>query len=77
MHIAYFNGPGYATNVHTFILRSCNILSFTNISLHNSSHMLNEMFVKLSILQDPNMKVCTLVAYSGLLIFSRFMPKAT
>jgi hypothetical protein len=28
---------------------------------HNSSHMLNEMFVKLSILQDPNMKMCTLV----------------
>ena len=27
---------------------------------HNSSHMLNEMFVKLSILQDPNMKMCTL-----------------
>ena len=27
---------------------------------HNSSHMLNEMFVKLSILKDPNMKMCTL-----------------
>ena len=32
---------------------------------HNSSHRLNEMFVKLSILQDPNMKMCTLVAYPG------------
>jgi hypothetical protein len=32
---------------------------------HNSSHMLNEMFVKLSILQDPNMKMCALVAYPG------------
>ena len=31
----------------------------------NSFHMLNEMFVKLSILQDPNMKICTLVAYHG------------
>jgi hypothetical protein len=30
---------------------------------HNSSHMLNEMFVKLSILQDPNMKMCTLAPY--------------
>jgi hypothetical protein len=28
-----FNGPGYATNVHIFILGCCNILSFTNISL--------------------------------------------
>jgi hypothetical protein len=42
---------------------------------HNSSHMLNEMFVKLSILQDPNMKMCTLVAYPGPLNFSRVMPK--
>ena len=30
---------------------------------HNSSHILHEMFVKLSILQDPNMKMCTLVGY--------------
>jgi hypothetical protein len=42
---------------------------------HNSSHMLNEMFVKLSILQDPNMKMCTLVPYPGPLSFSRIMPK--
>ena len=28
-----FNGPGYNTNVHIFILGSRNILSFTNISL--------------------------------------------
>ena len=27
------NGPVYGTNVHIFILGSCNILSFTNISL--------------------------------------------
>jgi hypothetical protein len=27
------NGLGYGTNVHIFILGSCNILSFTNISL--------------------------------------------
>jgi len=27
--------------------------------------MLNEMFVKLSILRDPNMKMCTLVVYPG------------
>jgi hypothetical protein len=42
---------------------------------HNSSHMLNEMFVKLSILQDPNMKMCTLVPYPHPLSFSRVMPK--
>jgi hypothetical protein len=42
---------------------------------HNSSYMLNEMFVKLSILQDPNMKMCTLVPYPGPLNFSRVMPK--
>ena len=43
---------------------------------HNSSHMLNEMFVKLSILQDPNMKMCTLIVpYPGPLSFSRVMPK--
>jgi hypothetical protein len=30
---------------------------------HNSSHMLNEMYMKLSILQDPNMKMCTIVPY--------------
>jgi hypothetical protein len=32
---------------------------------HNSSHMLNEMFVKLSILRELNMKMCTLVVYRG------------
>ena len=42
---------------------------------HNSSHMLNEMFVKLSILQDPNMKMYTLVPYPGPLSFSKVMPK--
>ena len=42
---------------------------------HNSSHMLNEMFVKLRILQDPNMTMCTLVPYPGPLSFSRVMPK--
>jgi hypothetical protein len=42
---------------------------------HNSSHMLNEMFVILRILQDPNMKMCTLVPYPGPLSFSRVMPK--
>jgi hypothetical protein len=42
---------------------------------HNSSHMLNEMFGKLSILQDPNMKMCTLVVYPGPLSFSKVMPK--
>ena len=43
---------------------------------HNSSHMLKEMFVKLSILQDHNMKMCTLVPYpAGPLSFSRVMPK--
>ena len=31
--IEKLNGPGYGTNVHIFILGSCNILSFTNISL--------------------------------------------
>jgi hypothetical protein len=41
---------------------------------HNSSHMLNEMFVKLSILREPNMKMCTLVVYPGPLSFSRVMP---
>ena len=40
---------------------------------HNSSHMLNEMFVKLIILQDPNMKMCTLVAYPGPSSFPRNM----
>jgi hypothetical protein len=42
---------------------------------HNSSHMLNEMFVKLSILQHPNMKMCILVAYPDPLNFSRVIPK--
>jgi hypothetical protein len=42
---------------------------------HNSSHMLNELFAKLSILQDPNMKMCTIVPYPGPLSFSRVMPK--
>ena len=41
----------------------------------NSSHMLNQMFVKLSILQDPNMKMGTLVPYPRPLNFSRVMPK--
>ena len=31
---------------------------------HNSSHMLNEMFVQLSILREPNMKMCSLVVSS-------------
>ena len=42
---------------------------------HHNSHILNEMLMKLSILQDPNMKMCTLVAYPGPLNFSRVMPK--
>jgi hypothetical protein len=42
---------------------------------YNSSHMLNEMFVKFIILQDLNMKMCTLVPYPGPLSFSRVMPK--
>ena len=43
---------------------------------HNSSHMLNEMFVKLSILQDPNMKMYTLVAYIPVhWIFLELCPK--
>ena len=42
---------------------------------HNSSHMLNEMFVKLSLLQDPNMKMCTLVAYPVHWIFLELCPK--
>jgi hypothetical protein len=43
---------------------------------HNSSHMLNEMFMKLSVLREPNMKMCTLVVhvYPGPLSFSRVMP---
>ena len=35
--------------------------------------MLNEMFVKLSILPDPNMKMCTLVVYPGPSSFPRIM----
>jgi hypothetical protein len=98
-------GLRYPTNVHIFILGSCNVHSFMNFWLimwenlrwqnaywivskflspnltrwscffglkhfetihhvlchHNSSHMLNEMFVKLSILRESNMKMCTLV----------------
>ena len=36
--------------------------------------MLNEMFVKLSILRDPNMKMCTLVVYPGPLRFPELCP---
>jgi hypothetical protein len=35
--------------------------------------MLNEMFVKLSMLRDPNMKMCTLVVYPGPSSFPRIM----
>ena len=42
---------------------------------HHSSHMLNQMFAKLSLLQDPNMKMGTLVPYLRPLRFSRVMPK--
>jgi hypothetical protein len=42
---------------------------------HNSSHMLNQMFVKLSILQDPNMKMGTLVPYPRPLSFLELCPK--
>ena len=44
---------------------------------HYSSHMLNEMFVKLGILQDPNMKMGTLVLvpYPDPFSFSIVMPK--
>jgi hypothetical protein len=37
--------------------------------------MLNEMFAKLSILRDPNMKMCTLVVYPSPLNFSRVLGK--
>jgi hypothetical protein len=43
---------------------------------HNSSHMLNQMFVKLSMLQDPNMKISLFfLPYPRPLSFSRVMPK--
>jgi hypothetical protein len=41
---------------------------------HNSSHMLNEMFVKLSILREPNMKMCTLVVILVHWVFPELCP---
>ena len=35
--------------------------------------MINQKFMKLCTLQDPNMKMCTLVVYSGPSSFPRIM----
>jgi hypothetical protein len=53
-------------------LHNCTLES-KDVQVH-SSHMLNEMFVKLSKLREPNMKMCTLVVYPGPLSFFRVMP---
>jgi hypothetical protein len=37
------------------------------------SYMINQKFMKLCTLQDPNMKMCTLVVYPGPLSFPRIM----
>ena len=44
---------------------------------HNSSHMLNEMFVKFSMLQDPNMKMCTFSRKANSLMASLVKPRVT
>jgi hypothetical protein len=38
------------------------------------SYMINQKFMKLSALQDPNMKMCTLVRYPSPLSFTPVMP---
>ena len=39
----------------------------------NFSYMINQKFMKLCTLQDPNMKMCTLVVYPGTSSFHRIM----
>jgi hypothetical protein len=41
------------------------------------SYMVNQKFMKLCTLQDPNMKMCTLVGYPGPLSFTPVMPPET
>ena len=41
---------------------------------HKFSYMINQKFMKLYALQNPNMKMCTLVAYPGPLSFIPVMP---
>ena len=38
------------------------------------SYMINQKFMELCTLQDPNMKMCTLVGYPGPLSFTPVMP---
>jgi hypothetical protein len=38
------------------------------------SYMINQKFMKLSTLQDPNMKMCTLVGFLSPLSFTPVMP---
>jgi hypothetical protein len=40
---------------------------------HKFSYMINQKFMKLCTLQDPNMKMCTLVVYPGPSSFPRIM----
>ena len=40
------------------------------------SYMINQKFMKLCTLQDPNMKMCTLVVYPGPSSFPRIMSKS-
>jgi hypothetical protein len=42
---------------------------------HKFSYMINQKFMKLYALQNPNMKMCTLVAYPGPLSFIPVMPR--
>ena len=41
--------------------------------LSQFSYMINQKFMKLCTLQDPNMKMCTLVGYPGPLSFTPVM----
>jgi hypothetical protein len=50
------NGPGYGTNVHIFILGSCNILSFTNISLSSIEVYPCYAFLDLEIFRQFTMR---------------------
>jgi hypothetical protein len=67
-----YPGPLSFTPVLCFFgLRSFETIQYA--LCHRKFYMINQKFMKLCTLQDPNMKMCTLVVYPGPSSFARIM----
>ena len=67
-----YPGPLSFTPVMLFELRNFETIQHS-LCHRKFSYMINQKFMKLCTLQDPNMKMCTLVGYPGPLSFTPVM----